>query len=139
MFEAVAALSIIFLAILFVASFIGPPSFKVVSSSSQLKVFGDDALRSLDQYNSDGKSIYHNSLLVEYIVTNDTDSFTSFLNQTLPETALYNVYVYSSLTHKTDLWYPSEPIPSVGCVVKSSRVFVYEGFVYEVQLEVWYL
>ena len=139
MFEAVIALSIILLAIIFYASFVGNPVIKVTSSSSQLKVFGDDILRSLDEYTSEVGGSYHNSFLVQCIIEKDVDALTNRLNQSLPKTALYNIYVYNGVTQQTELWYPETPIPNVENVVKSSRAFVYNGFVYEVQLEVWYV
>lgn len=139
MLETVTALAIIILAILFVRAFYGPPSLRVASSSSQLEVLANDILNTLDEKSVAGKARYHDSLLVEYIVTNDTSNFTSFLNQSLPATALYNIYVYNSTANSIYLWYPSKEIPTIGQVVKASRIFVYDGFVYEVELKVWYV
>lgn len=143
MFEAVIAIAIIILAYIFASYFTSPPSIRIAESSSKLEVFVKDILRTLDEYNPNGKPQYHYSLLTEYIISNTSDArknLTGFLNTTLPSTALYNIYVYAPLTSSTYLWYPEdEPNPAVGTVIKGYRTIVYKGFVYEVQLEVWYV
>jgi len=139
MFEAITAIAIIIMAVFFVRSFYGAPSLEVAASSEQLETYGDDILRTLDQPNSLIPEKYHGSLLVKYIVNNNSKDFSDFVETLLPATALYSIYIYNVSGDEISLWYPTEELPKSGNIVRSSRAFVYKGFVFEVQLEVWYI
>ena len=139
MFEAITAIAIIIMAVFFVRSFYGGPSLKVAASSDQLETYGEDILRTLDQPSSNIPDKYHNSLLVKYIVKNESEDFSKFVENLLPGTALYSIYIYNVSGDNLSLWYPTEELPKAGNIVRSTRAFVYKGFLFEVQLEVWYI
>ena len=118
--------------LLFISSFSAPhqePDY----SFTQLKTFGDDSLRTLDNTpTSDG--LYHNSTLVEYIAKNDTANLTKFLNLSLPETVSYNIYL-RTVSERSSIYYMGAP---TGETAVAHRIIVYDGNVYDVELTMWY-
>ena len=117
--------------LLFISSFSAPhqePDY----SFTQLKTFGDDSLRTLDNTpTSDG--LYHNSTLVKYIA-NDTTNLTKFLNLSLPETVSYNIYL-RTVSERVSIHYMGTP---TGETAVAHRIIVYNGNVYNVELLMWY-
>ncbi len=135
--EAIIAVGIVFAAIYIVSSMVGSPVITTASTTNQLKVLADDILRSLDARNESIPPRYHHSLLVKYIAERDISSLTSIINDTIPPTALYNLYLYNASNRTTTLLYPSNALPPTGNVAKANRMIVYDGYIYEVELEVW--
>ena len=135
--EAIVAVGIVFAAIYVVSTMIGGPVITSASTASQLKVLAEDILRSLDEKNESIPDRYHESLLVQCIAERDIDTLTQVIGESLPPTVLYNLYLYNASNHTTVLLYPDEAFQPVGTVEKASRIIVYEGYIYEVELEVW--
>lgn len=102
-------------------------------SIEQWKIYGEDALRNLDNTqlnNSTEQEIYHNSTLTKYIITNDVKNLTEFLNKTLPQSVSYNVYNGSKQFYFKD-------VPIGGDIVIVHRLIVFNGEVYDIRLEIW--
>jgi hypothetical protein len=131
--EVVIVSAMLLLSVLFVVYISAPPSLNV-SPSNQLKILCDEALRTLKDMPT-GDLSYENSMLVKYIITNDTRNFTSFMNSTLPENVFYQVWVYDGISRK--LWYPDEEQEIFGTVVRSHFIIPHNTFIYDVELEVW--
>ncbi|RLF27726.1 MAG: hypothetical protein DRN08_04090 [Thermoplasmata archaeon] len=74
---------------------LSPPSVVTNKYSSNLKIMGDDALRSLYTQPIIGvpPKGYPNSRLVHYLITNDYGDLVSDLNDLLPSNVMYNIYV----------------------------------------------
>jgi hypothetical protein len=87
---------------------ISPPSQSTINRySNQLKILADDSLRVLDNMPSDiSYMLFHNSLLVQYVVLNDVKNMSSFLNSSLPVDVGYNIYI--SNIKDNILWYNGE-------------------------------
>jgi len=118
--------------LLFISSFSAPhqePDY----SFTQLKTFGDDSLRTLDNTpTSDG--LYHNSTLVKYIATNNISALTGFLNSSLPNAVSYNIY-NRSVSGRVTIYEMGTPI---GDTAVAHRIIVYNGNIYDVELLMWY-
>ena len=118
--------------LLFISSFSAPhqePDY----SFTQLKTFGDDSLRTLDNTpTSDGS--YHNSTLVKYIATNNISALTGFLNSSLPNAVSYNIY-NRSVSGRVTIYEMGTPI---GDTAVAHRIIVYNGNIYDVELLMWY-
>ena len=144
--------------IIFVSN-ISPPS--MVSSSTpvdQLKILGDDALRTIDKTAPSPASSYLGSLLVKYLLKNDKFSLTNLLDSLLPDVS-YNLYISNGST--TIKWYNGEALTGGkhGAVSKSHMIIIlpqgpewidpaiypngiipgYDGVVYNLVLEMWYI
>ncbi len=135
--EAVTVCVILLVSILFLSYLSAPPSVHVFTPN-QLKILGDDLLRSLDLMpTSDGS--YHDSMLTQYILTNppDYEDFTAFAEAVLPSNTFYHVWIVNGTTRS--LWYPTEALDKFGEVVKSHRVIIYDGSIYDIELEMWYV
>jgi hypothetical protein len=87
---------------------ISPPSQSTINRySNQLKILADDSLRMLDNIPPTiSDALFHNSLLVQYIVLNDTKNITYFLNSSLPSDVGYNLYISNG--ENSILWYNGE-------------------------------
>jgi len=135
--EAIFVAAWVIIAILLINTFILPRSTTEENPVAQLEVLGSDALRSLDKaYIED--SAYHNSLLTKYIFTDDKASLSKFLNVTLSNLVSYRIWLYNASAHETSLWYPENPINATNNVATAHRIIVYNGYVYDVKLEMWY-
>jgi len=90
-----------------------------------LKIQGDDALQSLytDVVPGDYPSDFPSNKLVYYLITDDYDGFTlSNLNNLLPSTVIYNIYISNGT--KTVFWCNSDgnsitPLQTIGPVTTS--------------------
>ncbi len=135
--EAVSAIIIIVLTFLFVYLSSSSPNPQVSRNPiTQLKDLGDDALFSL--YNSNSTESIYSNLLVQYMMENDTKDMTSYINSSLPSTVSYNIWL-SSINGNLVIFYPETPKVSYGSTARSHQIFTYEGRLYEVQLEMWYI
>jgi len=91
-------------------------------SSNELKVLGDDALDTLYaetvHITGDESAGYRtnnpSNKLVVCIITNDYYNVTDVINSSLPDTALYNIYISNSNGTKTIFWCSSTGDPTDG-------------------------
>lgn len=146
----------VILSLMFVSN-ISPPSR--VSSSlpvDQLKILGDDALRTIDKTTPTPADSYLGSSLVKYILEKDVFSLTNLLNSLLPDIS-YNLYLSNGI--ETIKWYDGEVLTGGkhGAVSKSHMIIIlpldwidpdiypdgiitdYDGVVYDFILEMWYI
>jgi len=134
--EMISAVILFIGVLLFVSSFSTPPR-EANYSFTQMKILGDDSLRTLDNLPVDNQTDtekYHNSTLVEYIAKNDTANLTKFLNLSLPETVSYNIYL-RTVSERSSIYYMGAP---TGETAVAHRIIVYNGNVYDVELLMWY-
>jgi len=134
--EMISAVILFISVLLFVSSFPTPPR-ESNYSITQMKILGDDSLRTLDNLPVDNQTDaekYHNSTLVEYVAKNDTANFTKFLNLSLPETVSYNIYL-RTISERSFIYYMGTPI---GETAVAHRIIVYDGNLYDVELAMWY-
>jgi hypothetical protein len=141
-------IEVVILALLMVASLgfvsqLAPPQ-KHDFSSDQLKALGDSALRTLDNIPpSTEAELYHNSTLTKYIVTNDTDSLTDYLNETL-QNIFYNVYITNGVSEKLLFFtgsFGDNVVTSHRLIIAPEGVCLIDGYtscVYEVKLVMWH-
>jgi len=129
---------ILFAALFFLYKLPTPSTTTSYDPLNQLKIIGDEILRNLDKNVTD-KAEYHNSTLVEYIFTNNTENFARYCKEFLPSTVLYNIWIYNVSSQKLSLWYPNEEQISISSTVRSHRLIVYHGHVYDVEMEMWYV
>jgi hypothetical protein len=142
-YEAIVCAALLALAVFFVYQ-MHPPMMQSTIYSNQLKILGDDALRSLGAYPSKNYSGY--SLLEEYIIDNNTANFTKFLNSTFPATVGYSIYISNGTVEQ--IWYNGSVGGIFGLVTRSHYIIAidpdlsqpipnYTGSVYDVILEMW--
>jgi hypothetical protein len=143
--DAITAISIIILAIIFAGNIAPVQSTVNPGTSSQLKILADDALRTLDS----NMSSHENQTKLEYYLwdrvkyNNTNNELLTFLNKSFPKTlsVSYNIWYYNSSSNKTVLWYPDVARLTFGTVVRSHRIVVVEHsgnvYNYDVILEVW--
>ena len=146
--DAITAISIIILSIIFAGSIAPVQSTVNPGTSSQLKILADDALRTLDTEMSEDDI---KLTKLEYYLWSYTSSpfknfdvrLTDFLNESFPSTisVSYNIWYYNSSNKKTVLWYPDEARLTFGTVIRSHRIVFdrYSNYVYDVILEVWWI
>ena len=140
MLEAVSATIILILAFLFIYTSMSSQQTEVmVDETAQLRLLGDDVLSSLDK--TPPKNTIYSSRLVECLFNKseeDMQVFMDYINSFLPSVVSYNVWLYRSLTQNTSLVCPSIAQESFGSVTQAHRLVVYQGEIYDVQLEMWY-
>ena len=151
----------VLMALLFVSQLSPPSKVYASTSSDQLKILGDDALRSIDKRSPGGGlgqiGLYSTSSLTKYIATNDVDSLTAYLDALLPNNVNYNISISNGT--KTINWYNGEEAGNVKvgdisvahCIILINKEAIdgteyvnkqiiedYDGYIYEVILEMWY-
>lgn len=145
MLEAVLVVAMLFMTLYFSQS-LSSTVYESAIEKNILKIKGASALESLDNYPNDD---YH-SLLTWYIIENMTESFTKFIytsGRIFPCIA-YNVYLYNismmfrnstakENNYKT-LW-SYIPAPEIGKRAQTYRIITYDGYVYEIVLDMWYI
>lgn len=136
--EAVFVAGMLLLSLLFISHFSAPPTVETIPEN-QLKIRGDEALRSLDLLPTASGS-YHDSRLTQYIFTNDFTNFISFIDEMLPSAVLYNVWLYNTSSRNSVFWCSNHANSArkqemIGTTVRSHRSIVNEGIVYDVELE----
>ncbi len=143
--EAVSATIIILFAFLFVYMASTPQGTVVsISSTTQLRILGSDILTAIYEDNpSDGT---YSNLLAEYVFedgnsdfSSKVQNFTIFLNKSFPKGIMYNVWVYNPHNDSRVLYYPHNELISVGSVARTHKFVCHQGFVRDVQLEMWYI
>jgi len=135
MIEVISFAAILFISVFFVHNF-DVSNNPDVTQVESLKELGYGALYSLDSIDCEG----YNSLLAKYIITNNTESFTSYINNSfLPTLITYNIYVLNGTSNELSLWYPNEKKVTTDTVFRCNRIIVHERFIYDVVMEVWYL
>lgn len=144
--EVILVAGLIFSALFFIQS-LTVPSFPESYHTKKLKSRVDTALTSLDSTPDDE---YH-SLLVKYLIRNtssDRSSFNSYLFESTYPSYGYNIYLinltkmYRNSTATESEYknlYLSYDPPQIGRKTQSSRIFVHNGFIYEVLIEMWYV
>ena len=138
--------------------------------TNDLKIEGDAALYSIynDVLIGDYPEGYSSGKLAHYLITNAYASFVSDLNNILPSTVQYNIYISNET--KTMFWCSSfldtgnsltriEPVTISHCIVAIDPAYLsspsfgdgksvlsspstfqdYDGSTYDVQLEMWYI
>lgn len=102
--------------------------------TNDLKIRGDDALRSLNNAQIDTSANYPfdfpSNKLVNYLITNDYSSFISDLNSMLPKTVDYNIYISNGTktifwchsNYKSGTTIPQEPTKTIEPVSKSHYI-----------------
>jgi len=65
--------------------------------------------------------------------------FPMYIEDAIPSDALYTVWLYNASLGREDLWYPWVEREGFGEIVRCNRVIVYDGFVYDVVLKMWYI
>ena len=141
--EGVLVAAMIFTTLFFVQG-IQTTVYEGVKEENILTEKGNTALNSLDNIPAEG---YH-TRLIKYIVTNDTFNFSYYISSSIFPSVAYKVYVYnvsamfsnSTLDVKDykTLWYELNA-PEVGERTQVHRFFVYDGFLYDLVLDMWYL
>jgi len=99
--------------------------------TNDLKLQGDNALRSLNNAPIDNSANYPldfpSNKLVNYLITNNYSSFISDLNGMLPKTVDYNIYISNGTktifwchsNYKSQFFIPTEPTKTIEPVSKS--------------------
>jgi hypothetical protein len=136
--------------------------------SNNLKILGDDVLRTLSKKTVSSKPMdYPQDVLSDYLIQDDFDNFTSNLNVFFGDSVFYNIYVSNGT--KTIFWCSSTgdetKLDSFGDISVSHRLisinphfinttnpwtnscklynnFVYEGYngsTYNIILKMWYI
>jgi hypothetical protein len=160
--EAVLFSIMVIMALIFVNQLSPPSRISATISSDQLKILGDDALRSIDKVTIPELIAYSGSSLVKYIAKNDKENLAEYLNSLLPSQVKYNIYISDG--NETIKWYDAEleeKVAIVGTISRSHYIIVIRdeeitkdykmdgaenrfvehpiGCVYEVILEMWYV
>ena len=139
--DAIVASAIIILSIVF-ARYVGS-TYSVVypGTAGQIKTLADDTLRILDSRNSTQDT---NCTQLEYYLDqrvrfHTLSDFQSSLNESIPLSIYYNVWIYNSSSGETMLWCPSKAGSPFGIVACSHRIVYdkYNDIIYDVILEVW--
>lgn len=144
--EVVIVAGMIFAALFFLQS-LTVPSFPESYHTKMLRSRADTALISFDTRSDDE---YH-SLLVRYLMTDDgkvkEKFFLEFFNFTFPSygfsiylinlTKMYENSTYNEKDYK-ELYVTSNP-PQIGVKTQASRIFVNDGILWEVLIEMWYV
>lgn len=141
--EVIIVAGMLFTALYFVRG-LSTSTYSSVYEPNSLKTRADTALTALD---NEPNSNYHTSL-TQYIAENMTNSFSSRLRSSISPCYGFTVYVYNitnmyrnssvSLEENKDIFI-DQWSPKVGDKTHASRMIVYDGFVYEVVMELWYL
>jgi len=133
--EAVVAVAIVFLALMFVYQQATAPSVSSTYPSSQLKSLCDDALFALWSTPTEDRS-YGNCLLAKLVFTNDKEGFVENMSGLLPENVFYNVWIYDGVNRS--LWYPKdEPLTPIGSVVVAHQLVSNSTQILVVEMEAW--
>lgn len=102
--------------------------------TNELKLQGDDALRSLSKAPINNYAnyppYYPSNKLVNYLITNNYSGFISDLNNMLPKTVDYNIYISNGTktifwchsNYKSQLSIPTEPMKTIEPVSKSHYI-----------------
>ena len=102
-------------------------------SLNQLRTLGNDSLLALDNKPCED-SIYYNSSLIKYTMTNDITNLTSFFNTTLPNTVSYSIYITKN-ENSSEIFSMGQ---SIGDTMVSHYLIYHLGEIFEVQLQMWY-
>jgi len=141
--EVIIVAGMLFTALYFVRG-LSTSTYTSVYEPNLLKTRADTALSTLD---NDPHDIYHTKL-TKLIVTNDARNFSSSIIGAIRPCYGYSVYVYnitnmyrnSSVNLEGNKnTFINQWAPKVGDKTQTSRLIVYDGYVYEVVLELWYL
>lgn len=120
--EAILFSIMLILALIFIYQ-LSPPSVSTKTRYlNQLKILSDDAVRTLDQLSSTYDPINIPSLLVEYILLNDTVNASIYFRSVLPYDVGFNIYVGN--TNQTVLWYEGGWGEKTDSVTRSNHIFV---------------
>lgn len=142
MLEVVMVAAMLFATLFFVQS-LHSVAYEETHEKNILKEKGYSALTSLDSYPYEKYS-----LLEKYIKHNETGNFTNFIYARIFPSMAYNVYIYNismmfsnsganATAYKTT-WQRLDA-PKVGEIQQAHRLFVSDGYVYEIVLEMWYI
>lgn len=113
---------------------LSPSSIVTDVYSNDLKIMGDDALRSLynDDLSGNYPAGYPSSKLVHYLISNSYGSMVSDLNNMLPPSVMYNIYLSNetqtifwcnSLGVYDDSLHPIDPVSISHCIVAIHPAF----------------
>ena len=119
--------------------------YKSVKETNVLKEKGDSALTSLDNFPAEG---YH-TRLTQYFITNDIFNFSNYIYSSIfPPGIAHRVYIYNislmfsnstlDINKYKTLWYTFDT-PEIGEETQVHRFFVYDGFLYDIVLDMWYI
>jgi hypothetical protein len=139
--EAVLVAAMIFITLFFVQG-LNITVYEGVREKNIIRDLGISALESEDNKPASG----YNSQLVEYLMTNDTANFSQTIFNKIFPSISFKVYLYNisrmfsdSVFKNSDyLWYEMES-PYVGEGSQAYRIFVHDGYIYEIVLQMWYL
>ncbi len=159
--EIIIVAGLIFASLYFIQG-LSTPNYPETTEKSQLKTRMDSALKSIDAMkplNKSQQGVY-DSALVECIFENNTyvprtsppisyrNYLISYLNNYMSPTYAFNIYVYNisemqknstiSEVEYKDTFYTSDVL-KIGLKSQSSRIFVNNGYIYEVMIETWYV
>jgi len=125
-------LEVIFFAVMVLLSLVfiyqlSPSSIVSNKYTNNLKIIGDDALHSLynDAPTGDFPAGYPSSKLIHYLITNAYGSMISDLNNMLPPTVMYNIYITNITNETINMFWcnsfgnPSEALENIGAVTIS--------------------
>jgi hypothetical protein len=107
---------------------LSPSSTLTDTYSNELKIWGDDALRTLytEPYTADAlPANYPSNKLVYYLITNDYDNMTSELNNFLEDKIMYNIWISNGTQPVfwcNSLGYNDTPLSSIGSVTISHSI-----------------
>lgn len=132
--EAVISAGIIFISLFFVYQQVASPIEVGSTSSLELKTLCKDALFTIYS-SSTPNATYGNSMLIMYVMTNDTEGFSEELQKLLPANVFYNVWIYDGFNRS--IWYPSSPREPFGDSVLVHQVFGYNNRAYSLEVEAW--
>lgn len=122
--EAVLFAVMVFTALFFIFQLSPSPAIDADLSSDQLKILGDDALRTIDKTTPETPGSYYNSKLVKFVANNEKGNFTGLLNLVLPDYVGYNIHLSDGVN--ATIWYNGEEVSGekVGLVTRSHRIIV---------------
>ena len=139
--EAVLVAAMIFITLFFVQG-LKITVYEGVREKNIIRDLGISALES-----EDNKPAYgYNSQLVEYLMTDDTANFSQTIFTKIFPSISFKVYLYNISMMFSDsgsvnsgfLWFEMDT-PHVGISSQAYRIFVHDGYIYEVVLQMWYL
>ena len=154
--ESILFAGMVLLALIFVYQLSPPSTISTDKYSNQLRILGNDALRSIDK--SSPVDVYnYTSRLVELVATKNMDNLTTLLNSIIPDYVSYNVFITDG--NNTVVLYDGDVLGGkIGIVARANRILVIDpndvdttsypggeiipdnsGCLYDLILEMWYI
>ena len=154
--ESILFAGMVLLALIFVYQLSPPSTISTDKYSNQLRILGNDALRSIDK--TSPSDVYnYTSRLVELVATKNMDNLTTILNSILPDYVSYNIFITDG--NNTVVLYDGDVLgEKIGTVARANRILAidqndvdttaypggeiipsYNGCLYDLILEMWYI